>query len=104
MLDHSPFIKPSTQISLLELESGAYTVPANLPVACQQLYDNIYGVELDDGSFKDFATAINWSCKDEGYWANKKLKEKAEKGVLGNNIKGTYLRITMGWNLVSSMG
>lgn len=101
VIDLSPFVLSSDRITLRELESGQYTVPVNLPDACQTLYGNVAGMSimLDDDDFPDFTRAIEWSCSNPEGWAYKKLIEKA--GEFGkSNPDMTYLRITLGYNQV----
>ncbi|KAF8460834.1 RmlC-like cupin domain-containing protein [Kalaharituber pfeilii] len=101
--DLSPFVVSSEKITLQELEWGTYTVPANLPEACQQLYGNVAGVNitLNDPTFPDFSDAIQHSCITPGCWAYEKLRQKTKEF---GDLKETYLRITLGFNLGDSPG
>ncbi|CAI4214409.1 unnamed protein product [Parascedosporium putredinis] len=94
VMGRSPFVVSSDKISLVDLERGAGTVPANLPLGCQTLYGNVAG-------------AIERSCRNPDGWCYKKLVEKAvpHEGVSGQNFAHkkpdmTYLRITIGENQV----
>jgi hypothetical protein len=104
VIDRPPFVLPMDNVTLLELDQGTYTAPVNLPEACQTLYGNVAGAKivLNDKDFPDFAEAIQYSCITEGCWAYEKLKKKA--GEFTPDIKGTYLRITLGYNLGDSPG
>ncbi|KAH6623589.1 RmlC-like cupin domain-containing protein [Chaetomium tenue] len=74
----SPFVVPRNRLTLLQLENGLVTVPANLPDACKVLYGNVAGenITLNDSSFPDFTRAIELSCKDG--WCYKELQKKKE--------------------------
>lgn len=100
VIDLPPFVLPADQVTLQDLDLGKYTSPSNLPEACQILYGNVAGTKivLNDDDFPDFAEAIQYSCTTEGCWAYKRLKKKASK--FGHGDKGSYLRITLGYNLV----
>ncbi|KAI9147201.1 RmlC-like cupin domain-containing protein [Paramyrothecium foliicola] len=104
VIDRSPFVRPADQVTLLDLDSGTYTAPANLPEACQVLYGNVAGTKivLADDDFPDFAEAIQYSCSTPGRWGYEKLAEKA--GEFTSDPNGTYLRITLGYNLGDSPG
>lgn len=100
VIDRPPFVLPPDQVTLQDLDQGTYTAPINLPAACQALYGNVAGTKivLNDDDFPQFAEAIQYSCVTEGCWAFEKLKEKA--GEFTKDKNGTYLRITLGYNLV----
>lgn len=100
VLDLSPIITTGDDITLLELETALETVPANLPEACQKLYQNIAGkaVSLNTKEFPDLARAIQYSCETKGCWAYEKLASKVTE--FGDNPLETYLRITLGYNQV----
>ncbi|KXJ86156.1 RmlC-like cupin domain-containing protein [Microdochium bolleyi] len=102
VMDESPFIVSSDSVTLAQLETGAVTVPANLPEACQRLYGNVTGKEiiLNDKEFPNFTDAIEMSCRREDGWCHKRLKTKAGKG----DPDATYLRITLGFNYGDSPG
>jgi len=104
-MDLPPFIISEQKITLLELERGTYTTPANLSPACQVLYGNIAGpnILLNTPDFPDFSKAIQRSVSTEGLLGWNLLKAKStEFGK--DNFKGTYLRITLGYNLGDSPG
>ncbi|MCJ1366397.1 hypothetical protein MMC16_005525 [Acarospora aff. strigata] len=105
VLDRSPFVISDQRISLQQLESNQYTVPANLPTACQILYQNVAGpnIVLNSKEFPDFADAIQRSVSTKGLWGYKKLRAKAH--AFGKEeFNSTYLRITIGTNLGNSPG
>jgi hypothetical protein len=92
-------------ISLLDLERGAYTAPASLPRACRDLYGNVGGpnIVLDTPDFPEFSKAIHRSCQTPGLLGYNMLKAKS--GVFGHDdMNGTYLRITLGYNMGDSPG
>lgn len=104
-MDLSPFVLSDEKISLLDLERGIYTTPANLPKACQTLYGNVAGpkILLDTPDFPEFSKAIERSVSTDGLLGYKLLKAKS--GEFGHDdFKGTYLRITLGYNLGDSPG
>lgn len=104
-MDLSPFVMSDEKISLLDLERGTYTAPANLPKACQTLYGNVAGpnILLDTPHFPDFSKAIERSVSMEGLLGYKLLKAKT--GEFGqDDFKETYLRITLGYDLGDSPG
>jgi hypothetical protein len=93
------------KISLLDLERGVYTAPANLPRACQDLYGNVGGpnIVLDSLEFPEFSKAIQRSCQTPGLLAFNILKSKS--GEFGHeDMNGTYLRITLRYNVGDSPG
>ena len=100
VIDLPPFVTTPDQVTLLSLELNSTTAPVNLPEACQELYGNVAGRELvlDDKYFPDFSKAIQRSCTTEGCWGYETLKRKAHE--FGSDPKKTYLRITLGQNLV----
>jgi hypothetical protein len=102
VIDRPPFVRPADQVTLSDLDRGLYTAPANLPKACQVLYGNVAGTKivLGDDEFPDFAEAIQYSCNTPGCWGYNKLAEKAKEGEFTKDPRGTYLRITLGYNLV----
>lgn len=101
VIDESPFVVSSDSVTLEQLESGSVTVPANLPEACQRLYGNVAGKEiiLNDKDFPNFTNAIEMSCRNEKGWCYQRLVRKAN----GGNLNATYLRITLGYNYVSTI-
>jgi hypothetical protein len=104
-MDLSPYVISNQNISLLDLERGVYTTPANLPAACQTLYGNVAGpdITLDTPQFPDFSKAIQRSVSTEGLLGYKLLKAKSSE--FGHeDFLGTYLRITLGYNLGDSPG
>ena len=104
-MDLSPHIVSDQQLSILDLEQGAYTVPANLNKACQVLYANVAGpnIVLDTPAFPDFSKAIQRSVSTPGLVGYEILKSKASEFGL-EDMNGTYLRITLGYNLGDSPG
>ncbi|KAK2755774.1 hypothetical protein FQN54_005924 [Arachnomyces sp. PD_36] len=104
VIDLSPFIISDQKISLLQLEKCDYTIFANLPTACQNLYQNVAGpnITLDTEDFP-FAAAIQRSVSTKGLWGYEKLMEKADE-FGKHDEKGTYLRITIGTNQGNSPG
>ncbi|KAF9915971.1 hypothetical protein FBU30_001610 [Linnemannia zychae] len=100
-----PVLVPSDRITLEMIARNEATVVACLPDACQILYENVAGpdIKLDTPDFRDFSAAINYSIVTPGCICFEKLKEKAEE--FGKyDLKGTYLRITMGPNQGDSPG
>ena len=101
---------PNQNISLLDLEQGTYTIPANLPAACQILYGNIAGrdIVLDTPDFPEFSQAIKRSVTKKGLLGHKFLTSKAKTSENGEfnayNFLNTYLRITLGYNFGDSPG
>lgn len=102
--DLPPRIRSGDKVSLQDLADGLFTVPENLSPECQKLYHNIAGVEvvLDSPDFPDFSSAIEYSVNTPGAYGYELLKHK--KGELGDDIRGTYLRITIGTDLGDSPG
>jgi len=103
--DLPPLIRSGDKVSLSDLEGGQFTVPENLPVACQRLYSNVAGVDvtLDTPDFPDFSSAIEYSVNTPGAYGHKLLQKKADGGEFGKDIRGTYLRITIGTDLVCEL-
>jgi hypothetical protein len=105
VVDLSPFVVPTDDIRLEDLDTGNYTVSSNLPDACQQLYANVTGkkIILDDTDFPEFSQAIQHSCITPGCWAYETLEAKAtEFDKTHPDRLQTYLRITLGYNGVFS--
>jgi hypothetical protein len=92
-------------ISLDVLASGLVTVPANLPPACQKLYGNVGGpnINLDTPDFYDFSKAIQHSVNTPGLIGYNLLEKKAEE-FGKKDFTGTYLRITLGPDMGDSPG
>lgn len=77
---------------------------ANLPEACQQLYDNIAGpnITLNDDEFPDFSAAIERSVNTEGCVGHVMLKAKAtEFGK--ENMDGNTLVLSLTFGLLTSL-
>ncbi|KAK7444773.1 hypothetical protein VKT23_015090 [Stygiomarasmius scandens] len=102
--DIPPLIRSGDQVSLADLAGGQFTVPENLSVECQKLYHNVAGVDvvLDSPDFPDFSSAIEYSVNTPGAYGYQLLKSK--QGELGDDFRGTYLRITIGTDLGDSPG
>ncbi|KAK0707799.1 RmlC-like cupin domain-containing protein [Lasiosphaeris hirsuta] len=102
-IDLSPYIISQDKVTLMELESGQFTVPSNLPEACQVLYGNVAGanITLNDKTFTKFSDAIERSCSNPDGWCYQKLVEKASH--VKDPLK-TYIRITIGYNQGNSPG
>jgi hypothetical protein len=101
--DLPPYVIKDQDVTLDDLESGIVTVIANLPEACQVLYRNVAGpnIALDTPDFPDFSQAIERSVRTEGLVGHNLLIKKAKNHGGGeSNFLGTYLRITIGTNLV----
>lgn len=101
--DLPPYVIKDQDVTLDDLESGIVTVIANLPEACQVLYRNVAGpkIALDTPDFPDFSQAIERSVRTEGLVGHNLLMKKANHGGGESNFLGTYLRITIGTNVVS---
>jgi hypothetical protein len=111
-------VKPMDEVTMDEVASNAVTVPQNLSAACQMLYANVAGknFQLNTPDFPDFSEAIEASIKDENGFCYQILKEKAIQHLIdrgGNpdteepnedDVRETYLRITMGVNQGESPG
>lgn len=102
MRDLPPYVVKDQDITLEELENGSVTVFANLQAACQNLYHNVAGpnILLDSPDFPDFSSAIEHSVNTEGCIAYNLLIQKVPYSP-GHSLKDTYLRITIGSDLVS---
>lgn len=122
----SPFVVPQDRITLLQLENGLVTVPANLPDACKALYPNVAGenITLIDSNFPEFTSAIEMSCKNgwcydelqkkkdalkakrEARWKhedkNRVLNEDEKKKIAEEEDKTTCIRVTLGYHHVSA--
>ena len=97
----------SSSLDLFDLDSNKYTFSASLPPACLELYSNItaQNVELDwpyTDKYK-LSDAIQHSLTDESGILYKKLQSKASE-FGHDDIKKTYLRITLGQDRGSSPG
>lgn len=82
VIDRTPYIVGDQEITLQDIEENIFTVAANLPKACQQLYHNVYGakITLEDPIFDDFAEAIRWSVATPGKLGYRLLETKAGVG------------------------
>ena len=92
-------------ITMDDIATNKATVPANLTLECQQLYQNVAGdnFTLDTPEFPQFTAAIEESIRNPRGWCYKMLQEKStEFGE--DNPNETYLRITMGANQGESPG
>jgi hypothetical protein len=100
--DLLPYVVKDEMITLSDLEDGVVTVVANLHPACQQLYRNVAGpsILLDSPDFPDFSKAIEHSVSTKGLLGNILLQKKADE-FGKEDFSSTYLRITIGTNLVS---
>ena len=102
MIDLPPRVAAGEQITLRDLEANTVTVPQNLTLECQRLYHNVAGpnITLEDDEF-DFIAAIEESVNTPHKLAWELLKKKAS-GFGHEDFNGTYLRITLGRNMVSA--
>ena len=101
-----PLVLDSSKVTLLDLDSNNYTFSASLPIACQELYQNVAhsGVCLDLPPGHEqckLSDAIRHSIESEGGILRKKLEEKA--GKFGAKNKA-YLRVTLGVSRGNSPG
>ncbi len=89
------------QISLEDLDSYKYTTVANLPRACQTLYQNVAGtnIKVEPPNFPQLAEAIERSIRGPNTvcWQMLKDKKALEPWLPDDEL---YLRITVGSNLV----
>jgi hypothetical protein len=99
-VDLPPVVIPESEMTLEILESLSAMTFANLPKACQKLYHNISGAKITarPSSFPQLPEAIDESCRDEKKYCGNILKGK---DTFGDPLE-TYLRITIGDNLVCS--
>jgi len=98
-------VKPTDELTMDQIASGAYLPKSSLPLAAQQLYDCIAGKQftLDTDDFPDFVQAIENSIKSG--WCYKRLQEKSHEFSKDKpNLDETYLRITLGQNNGESPG
>lgn len=102
--DQSPYVIKSEDITLEELESGAFTVAGSLPTACQQLYANVAGphINLRPDDFPDFVDAITHSILTPKAMCYEMLQSKV--GEFDKDPKATYLRVTLGVDQGNSPG
>lgn len=100
-MDKPPLVVSDEQVSLEDLDKYHRTTYANLPPGCQALYHNIAGhnVSLESASFPQLAQAIDYSYRDPRLVCGKILAQKQKKNEFHDKSK-TYLRITVGSNLV----
>ncbi|KAK6522771.1 hypothetical protein TWF281_002207 [Arthrobotrys megalospora] len=107
-VDLPPLVVPNDMVSLRELDLATVTTSANLPEACQRLYQNVAGkgVALESSGFKDLALAIDKSVTTAGYWGHSKLKTKCNdpNNITDEEFQYKYLRVTIGLNLGNSPG
>lgn len=97
----SPLVLDSSKTTLDILSTNDFTMSANLPAACRELYENIAppGLALDwPFSNPRLSDAISYSINNEGKILFNKLKEKVDKGDF------KYLRVTVGIDRGSSPG
>ncbi|CAG2255212.1 unnamed protein product [Mytilus edulis] len=100
----SPLVMDSSKVNLFYLDEGNYIFSASLPVACRELYENIKGCCLNYSQEVTgvlLSDAIRYSLETKGCILNTRLEEKAS-GFGKRDIKGTYLRITLGQRLGKS--
>lgn len=102
-------VKDMNHITMGDVSNYTATVPVNLPSICQQLYENVGGINFNLESVnKDFnlaynfdlAKAIQYSIDTKGKICNKIIESKNEFG----DPDMVYLRITMGGNQGESPG
>ncbi|MEM7246828.1 MAG: hypothetical protein AAF533_15860 [Acidobacteriota bacterium] len=100
-------VVPSDEMTMEAAANSWATVPGGLTAECQQLHDTVAGANfvMDTPDFPEFSAAIEASIGNPNGWCYKKLESKAgEFGGGKKDIKGTYLRITMGINQGNSPG
>jgi hypothetical protein len=91
-------------LSLEDLALNTTTSIANLDPACQRLYANIAGpnIQLNDKDFPDFSEALEYSIRTPGRICHEKLVSKAAE-FGGHDPLMTYLRITLGLDEVTCL-
>ncbi|XP_074641784.1 uncharacterized protein LOC141899408 [Tubulanus polymorphus] len=101
----SPLVLDSSKVNMFLLDDGDYVFSSSLPAACQELFNNVYGCDLnypEEVESVHLSDAIRYSIETKGCILNNRLKEKA--GEFGPNNKETYLRVTLGHSLGRSPG
>ncbi|VDI82294.1 Hypothetical predicted protein [Mytilus galloprovincialis] len=102
----SPLVLDSSKVNLFFLDGSDYIFSASLPPACRELYENIKGCQLnypEEVTGVLLSDAIRYSIETKNCLLNKRLKDKADE-FGGNDIKETYLRVTLGQSLGKSPG
>ena len=103
----SPFVLDSSSLDLFNLDSNKNTFSASLPPACLELYSNVTAQNIElDWPYTDkykLSDAIQHSLTDESGILYKKLQSKASE-FGHDDIKKTYLRVTLGQDRGSSPG
>ncbi|XP_074641401.1 uncharacterized protein LOC141899145 [Tubulanus polymorphus] len=101
----SPLVLHSSKVNMFLLDDGDYVFSSSLPAACQELFNNVYGCDLncpEEVESVHLSDAIRYSIETKGCILNNKLKEKA--GEFGPKNENTYLRVTLGHSLGRSPG
>ena len=98
-------VKHTDELTMNDIAGTAVLPHSSLSPIAQRLFGCISGKRfvLDDTDFPEFSKAIEYSIINPNGWCYKRLLEKA--GEFGKeNIKETYLRITLGMNNGESPG
>jgi len=100
-LSPSPYIIPSSQVTMEIIANNSASVIDSLPPACKRLYASVSGpgINLAPLDFPEFAQAIQHSIVTPGALCHQKLREKMQK-----NPEFGYLRVTLESNAGDSPG
>ncbi|XP_071810970.1 uncharacterized protein [Apostichopus japonicus] len=104
MCNRPPFVRDSSLSNLFDIDLGKYTYSSSLPEACQDLYENVKGINMSlDYGEKEYklTDAIRHSIEDENGLLHKTLEKKKDEFGSDDQI---YLRITLGKNFGNSPG
>lgn len=81
--------------SIPDVAGGSKIIASNLPRSCQQLYNVIQNVSLDDADFPDFIKAIDYCVRKSDGFCRKLLTNKVN-GNPAKDFRTSYLRVTVG--------
>ena len=93
-----PLVKDSSTATLLDLNKGWFTFSADLPAACQQMYQTMKGCDLECSGISNIqlSDAIRYSINTKGKFLNDIIERK--KKDRGGFFKEGYihLRVALG--------
>lgn len=93
--NYPPLILDSNDVTMFDLDNNEVMFSSSLPSACQRLYGNIKGLELEypPNPIMKLSDAIRYSIKTKGCLLYKTLHAKENEF---GSFTETYLRVTLG--------
>ena len=101
-----PLVKDSSTVTLFDLDRGEFTFSADLPTACQELYQTLKGCDLEDHEDPEdpikLSDAMRYSINTKGRCLNKIMEDKKKGSYYTEGH--VYIRVTLGPDMRTGPG